>query len=108
VGDAPDIYFMEITRDNELIAEYHQKNPSREGEDVYMVSYPISVKGEESGFLKMGFLKTKVDRGIGRVKALMGLGLISIVAFFLGLVGYTRFRPSPKTHNLKLKMGGLS
>jgi tRNA A-37 threonylcarbamoyl transferase component Bud32 len=108
VGDTPDIYFMEITKDNELIAKYHQKNPSREGEDVYMVSYPISVKGDKSGFLKVGFLKRKVDRGIGRVKALMGLGVISIVSFFLGLVGYTRFRPSPKAHNLKLKMGGLS
>jgi len=100
VGDAPDIYFIEIIRDNELIAEYHQKNSSREGEDVYMVSYPISVKGEESGSLKVGFLKTKVNKGIGRAKALIALGLISIVSFFLGTVGYTRFRPSPKTHNL--------
>jgi len=108
VGDAPDIYFMEIIKDNELIAEYHQRNPSREGEDVYMVSYPMTVRGEESGFLKVGFLKTKVERGIGRVKVLMGLGLISIVSFFLSIVGYTRFRPSPKPHNLKLKMGGRS
>ena len=99
VGDAPDIYFIEMIKDNELIAEY-QKNPSREGEDVYMVSYPISVKGEESGFLKVGFLKTKVYKGIRRVKALMGLGFISIVSLFLGLVSYTRFRSSPKTHNL--------
>ena len=108
VGDAPDIYSIEIREDNELIAEYHQKNPSREGEDVYMVSYPISAKGEQSGSLRVGFLKTKVDKEIGRAKALMGLGFISIVSFFLSIVGYTRFRSSPETHNPQLNMGGPS
>jgi serine/threonine protein kinase len=98
VGTAPDIYFIEMIKDNELIAEY-QKNPSRGVEDVYMVSYPISIKGEESGFLKVGFLKAKVNKGIGRGKALMGFGLISIVSLLLGLLGYARFHPSRKTHN---------
>ena len=99
VGAASDIYFIEMIKDNELIAEY-QKYPSRGVEDVYMVSYPISIEGEESGFLKVGFLKTKVNKSIARVKALMGFGLISIVSLFLGLLGYTRFHSSPKTHDL--------
>jgi tRNA A-37 threonylcarbamoyl transferase component Bud32 len=99
VGTAPDIYFIEMIKDNELIAEY-QKNPSRGVEDVYMVSYPISIEGEESGFLKIGFLKAKVNKSIGKAKALMGIGLISIVSLFLGLLAYTRFQRYPKTHDL--------
>ncbi len=99
VGAAPDIYFIEMIKDNELIAEY-QKNPSRGVEDVYMVSYPISIEGEKSGFLKIGFLKAKVRKSIGRTKALIGIGLISIVSLFLGLLGYTRFQWYPKTHDL--------
>ena len=99
VGAAPDIYFIEMIKESELIAEY-QKNPSRGVEDVYMVSYPISINEEESGFLKVGFLKTKVNKSIGRVRALMGFGLISIVSLFLGLLGYTRFYSSPRTNDL--------
>jgi len=99
VGTAPDIYFIEMIKDSELIAEY-QKNPSGGVEDVYMVSYPISIEGEESGFLKIGFLKAKVRKSIGRTKALIGIGLISIVSLFLGLLGYTRFQWYPKTHDL--------
>ncbi len=98
VGASPDICFIEMIRDNRLIAAYH-KNPPREGEDVYMVSYPISIKGEESGFLKVGFLKTTADKAIGRVKTLMGFGLVCTVSFFLALLGYTRFRASPKIHD---------
>jgi hypothetical protein len=98
VGVEPDIYFIEMIRDNQLIAEYH-KNPPREGEDVYMVSYPISIKGEESGFLKVGFLKIKAEKAIGRVKTLMSVGLICIVSLSLGLMGYIRFRASPKAHD---------
>jgi serine/threonine protein kinase len=99
VGTAPDIYFIEMIKDSELIAEY-QKNPSGGVEDVYMVSYPISIEGEESGFLKIGFLKAKVRKSIGRTKALIGIGLISIVSLFLGLLGYTRFQWYSKTHDL--------
>jgi tRNA A-37 threonylcarbamoyl transferase component Bud32 len=99
VGTAPDIYFIEMIKDSELIAEY-QKNPSRGVEDVYMVSYPISIEGEKSGFLKIGFLKAKVRKSIGRTKALIGIGFISIVSLFLGLLGYTRFQLYPKTHDL--------
>jgi serine/threonine protein kinase len=94
VGVEPDIYFIEMIRDNQLLADYH-KNPPREGEEVYMVSYPISINGRESGFLKVGFLKAKADKVIGRVKTFMSFGLISIVSLSLGLLGYTRFRASP-------------
>jgi len=94
VGVEPDIYFIEMIRDNQLLAEYH-KNPPREGEEVYMVSYPISINGRESGFLKVGFLKTKADKVIGRVKTFMSFGFISIVSLSLGLLGYIRFRTSP-------------
>ncbi len=107
VGAAPDIYFLEIIKDKELIAEY-QKNPSRGVEDVYMVSYPISIEGEELGSLKVGFLKAKVSKSIGRTKALIGIGLITIVSLFLGLVGYNRFQWYPKTHATELKKKGPS
>jgi len=107
VGTAPDIYFIEMIKDNELIAQY-QRNPSRGVEDVYMVSYPISVEGEELGSLKVGFLKAKVTKSIGRVTAFMGFGLIFIVSLFLGLLGYTRFQPYPKTYTTKLKTRGPS
>ncbi|UCD71265.1 MAG: serine/threonine protein kinase [Syntrophobacterales bacterium] len=99
VGSAPDIYFIAMVKDGELIADY-QKNPSRGVEDVYMVSYPISIKGKESALLKVGFLRTKIGKRIGRVKALMGFGLIFIVSLFLGLLGYRRFHASPKAHDL--------
>ncbi len=107
VGTAPDIYFIEMVRDNELIAQY-QRNPSRGVEDVYMVSYPISVGGEEFGSLKVGFLKAGVKKSIRRVTTFMGFGLIFIVSLFLGLLGYTRFQPYPKTHTTKLKTRGAS
>lgn len=97
IGTAPDIYFIEMIKDNKLVAEY-QKNPSRGVEDVYMVSYPISIGGEELGFLKVGFLMAKVNKSIGRVTTFMGFGLIFIVSLFLGLLGYTRFQSYPKTH----------
>ena len=99
VGAAPDIYFIEMIKDNELIAEY-QKNPSKDVEDVYMVSYPISIGGEELGSLKVGFLKAKVSKSIGRAKALIGIGLISIVSLFLGLLGYTHFNRIPRPNDL--------
>jgi serine/threonine protein kinase len=98
VGNSADISFIEMIRDNKLIAAYH-RNPHREGEEVYMVSYPISIEGKESGFLKVGFLRTAADKAIGRVRALMGFGFISTISFFLGFLGYTRFRSSPKTHD---------
>ncbi len=97
VGAAPDIYFIEMIRDNELIAGY-QRNPSRGVEDVYMVSYPISVEGEKLGSLKVGFLKAKINKSIGRVTAFMGFGLIFIVSLFLGLLGYTHFQTYSKTN----------
>jgi serine/threonine protein kinase len=95
VGTVPDIYFIEIIKDTELVAEY-QKNPSRGVEDVYMVSYPISVEGEELGLLKVGFLKAKLNKSIGRAKLLIGFGLVSIISLFLGLLGYAHFHPYPK------------
>jgi len=95
VGAVPDIYFIEIRKDTELVAEY-QKNPSQGVEDVYMVSYPISVEGEELGLLKIGFLKAKLNKSIGRAKLLIGFGLISIISLFLGLLGYVHFHPYPK------------
>jgi serine/threonine protein kinase len=98
VGNSADICFIEMIRDNRLIAAYH-KNPHREGEDVYMVSYPISIEGKESGFLKVGFLKTTADMAIGRVRTFMGIGLIFTISFFLALLGYTRFHASPKAHD---------
>jgi|GEM_PF-2292085 len=98
VGAAPDIYFIEMIKDNELIAEY-QKNPSKGVEDVYMVAYPISIEGEESGFLKVGFLKAKINKSIGRAKALIGFGLISMVSLFLGLLGYTHFNRIPRPND---------
>jgi tRNA A-37 threonylcarbamoyl transferase component Bud32 len=107
VGTAPDIYFIEMIKDNELIAEY-QKNPSRGVEDVYMVSYPISIQGEELGSLKVGFLKAKVRKSIGRVTRFMGFGLIFTVSLFLGLLGYGRFQSYPKTNATKLKTRGPS
>jgi hypothetical protein len=73
-----------------------------------MVSYPISIKGRESGFLKVGFLKAKVNKSIGRVIAFMGFGFISVVSLFLGILGYTRFHPSHKTNDLSIKKGGPS
>ena len=92
VGAASDIYFIEMIRDNQLIAEY--QNPSLRGvEDVYMVSYPISIDGEESGSLKVGFLKAKLRKSIGRARILMGLGIISMISLVLGLVGYNRYHP---------------
>jgi hypothetical protein len=97
VGTAPDIYFIEMIKDNKLVAEY-QKNPSRGVEDVYMVSYPISIEGEELGFLKVGFLKAKVNKSIGRGTTFMGFGLIFMVSLCLGFLGYTRFQSYPKTH----------
>jgi serine/threonine protein kinase len=97
VGTAQDIYFIEMIRDNKLIAEY-QKNPSRGVEDVYMVSYPISTEGKKLGYLKVGFLKAKLNKSIGRVTAFMGFGFVLIVSLFLGLLGYTRFPSYPKTN----------
>jgi len=95
VGTASDIYFIEMIRDNQLIAEY--QNPSFQGvEDVYMVSYPISIDGEESGSLKVGFLKAKLSKSIGRARVLMGLGIISMISLVLGLVGYNRYQPYSK------------
>jgi hypothetical protein len=107
VGTDPDIYFIEMILDNGLVAGY-QKNPSEGVEDVYMVSYPLSIEGGKSGSLKVGFLKTKVGKGIGRAKAIMGAGLISIASLFLGLLAYTRFRASPNTHRSERKKGGPS
>ena len=95
VGAVPDIYFIEIIKDTELVAEY-QKNPSRGVENVYMVSYPISVEGEELGLLRIGFLKAKLNKSIGRAKLLIGFGLVSIISLFLGLLGYAHFHPYPK------------
>lgn len=95
VGAVPDIYFIEIINDNELVAEY-QKNPSRGVKDVYMVSYPISVEGEELGLLRIGFLKAKLNKSIGRAKLLIGFGLVSIISLFLCLLGYAHFHPHPK------------
>jgi len=97
VGAAPDIYFIEMLMDNGLVAGY-QKNPSQGVEDVYMVSYPLSIDGGKSGSLKVGFLKTKAGKGIGRAKAIMVVGLISMASLFLGLLAYTRFRASSSTH----------
>jgi serine/threonine protein kinase len=99
VGSDPDIYFIEMIKDNALIAEY-QKDPSQGVEDVYMVSYPISIEGEKSGFLKVGFLKAKVNKSIGRAKAMMGIGLISIVSLLVGFLGYFRFNHIPKSNAL--------
>jgi len=107
VGGAPDIYLIEMIKDNELIAEY-QKKPSRGVEDVYMVSYPVSINGEESGFLKVGFLKAKVNKSIGRVMTFMGFGFISVFSLFLGILGYARFHPSHKTTDLSIKKGKSS
>lgn len=95
VGEASDIYFIEIIRDNQLMAEY-QKNFTQGVEDVYMVSYPISVDGENAGSLKVGFLKAKLNKSIGRARILIGLGIISMISLFITLVGYNRLLSRPK------------
>jgi len=93
IGTDSDIYSIEIIKDSQSITRYHAQYAAFE-EDILMISYPLLIKGEGAGIIKIGFSKGGIKHRVSRIKKFTAIGLAGILCFIL--VYLVAFRP--KTH----------
>jgi serine/threonine protein kinase len=92
IGTDSDIYSIEIIKDSQLIAGYHGEFVAGE-EDVLMISYPLLIKGNRTGMIKVAFSKGGIEKRVARIKRFTGIGLGGILCFMIGFLIYSRSKP---------------
>jgi len=92
IGTDSDIYSIEIIKDSQLIARYHAQYAAFE-EDVLMISYPLLIKGEGAGIIKIGFSKGGIKHRVSRIRKFTAVGLGVILCFILGYLVFSRPKP---------------
>jgi serine/threonine protein kinase len=92
IGTDSDIYSIEIFKDSQLIARYHAQYAAFE-EDILMISYPLFIKGEGAGIIKIGFSKGGIKHRVSRIWKFTAVGLGVVLCFVLGYLVFSRPKP---------------
>ncbi len=91
IGTDRDIYSIEIIKGSQLIAGYLGEYATGE-EDVLIISYPLLIKGERTGMIKIGVAKGGIAERISRIKKFTATGLGGILCFIFGYLIFSRLK----------------
>jgi hypothetical protein len=81
MGKEQDIVFLEINREDRLIAKYSDQERMIQEGDIYVRGFPLRMEGSGDGMLLVGFSKNQYNARVGHARTILIVGSLLLVIF---------------------------